>query len=125
MSNLIKENLKEKILLESQKRNDDLDKIQLEQIAKDIAVGTIRYEMIKPDLDKIITFDLNNSLKLEGDTCSYIQYSYARASRILEKSEGSVSQSNYCTYNDEELFYSYRRDKTDKRALTLLWRKDV
>ena len=43
--------------------------------------------MIKPDLDKIITFDLNNSLKLEGDTCSYIQYSYARASRILEKSD--------------------------------------
>jgi len=80
-------NLKEKIFHESQKRNDDLDNDQLRQIAKDVAVGTIRYEMIKPDLDKIITFDLNNSLKLEGDTCSYIQYSYARASRILEKSE--------------------------------------
>ena len=26
-------------------------------------------------------------MKLEGDTCSYIQYSYARASRILEKSD--------------------------------------
>ena len=86
-ADLVIENLKEKILLESQKRNDDLDKVQLEQIAKDVAVGTIRYEMIKPDLDKIITFDLNNSLKLEGDTCSYIQYSYARASRILEKSD--------------------------------------
>ena len=43
--------------------------------------------MIKPDLDKIITFDLKNSLRLEGDTCSYVQYSYARASRILEKTE--------------------------------------
>ena len=49
----------------------------------------------------------------------------AQATRILEKFEVSVSQSNYCTYNDEELFYSYRRDKTDKRVLTLLWRKDV
>ncbi len=48
-----------------------------------------------------------------------------QATRILERSEVSVSQSNYCTYNDEELFYSYRRDKTDKRVLTLLWRKDV
>ena len=86
-ADLVIENLKEKIFLESQKRNDDLDKVQLQQIAKDVAVGTIRYEMIKPDLDKIITFDLNNSLKLEGDTCSYIQYSYARASRILEKSD--------------------------------------
>jgi len=86
-ADLVIKNLKEKIFHESQKRNDDLDNDQLRQIAKDVAVGTIRYEMIKPDLDKIITFDLNNSLKLEGDTCSYIQYSYARASRILEKSE--------------------------------------
>ena len=43
----------------------------------------------------------------------------AQATRILEKFEVSVSQSNYCTYNDEELFYSYRRDKSDKRVLTL------
>ena len=85
-ADLVIENLKEKVFQESQKRNDDLDKLQLDKIAKDVAVGTIRYEMIKPDLDKIINFDLNNSLKLEGDTCSYIQYSYARASRILEKS---------------------------------------
>jgi len=41
--------------------------------------------LIKPDLDKIITFDINTSLKLEGDTCSYIQYSCVRAARILEK----------------------------------------
>jgi len=41
--------------------------------------------LIKPDLGKIITFDINTSLKLEGDTCSYIQYSCVRAARILEK----------------------------------------
>ena len=86
-ADLVIENLKRKIFQESQKRNNDLDDEQLKQIAKDVAVGTIRYEMIKPDLDKIITFDINKSLKLEGDTCSYIQYSYARASRILEKSD--------------------------------------
>ena len=85
-ADLVIENLKTKVFQESQKRNDDLNDFQLTQIAKDVAIGTIRYEMIKPDLDRIITFDLNNSLKLEGDTCSYIQYSYARASRILEKS---------------------------------------
>ena len=42
--------------------------------------------MIKQDLDKIITFDLEKSLSLEGDTSPYIQYTHARASRILEKS---------------------------------------
>jgi len=41
--------------------------------------------MIKQDLDKIITFDLTESLSLEGDTGPYIQYAHARALRILEK----------------------------------------
>ena len=81
------ENLTKRVYDESKSRNDDLSETELEKIAKTVAVGTIRYEMIKPDLDKIITFDLKNSLRLEGDTCSYIQYSYARASRILEKAE--------------------------------------
>ncbi len=81
------ENLTKRVYDESKSRNDDLSDNELEKIAKTVAVGTIRYEMIKPDLDKIITFDLKNSLRLEGDTCSYIQYSYARASRILEKAQ--------------------------------------
>lgn len=49
----------------------------------------------------------------------------AEAARILRQSGVSVSQSKYCTYNDQDLFYSYRRNKTEKRVLTLLWRKNV
>ena len=86
-ADLILSNLKNKIFEESKKRNANLDTSELNEIAKSVSVGTIRYEMIKPDLDKIISFDLDTSLKIEGDTCSYIQYSYARASRILEKSD--------------------------------------
>ena len=81
------ETLTKRVYDESKSRNENLSESELENIANIVAVGTIRYEMIKPDLDKIITFDLKNSLRLEGDTCSYIQYSYARASRILEKTE--------------------------------------
>jgi len=50
-------------------------------------VGALRYTMIKQDLDKIITFDMTESLSLEGDTGPYIQYAHARAVRILEKAE--------------------------------------
>jgi len=77
--------LEKHIFLESKERNDDLDDASLNEIAHNVAIGTIRYELIKPDLGKIITFDINTSLKLEGDTCSYIQYSCVRATRILEK----------------------------------------
>ena len=86
-ADLILSNLHDKIFNESKRRNSALSESELNSIAKSVSVGTIRYEMIKPDLDKIITFDLETSLKIEGDTCSYIQYSYARATRILEKSD--------------------------------------
>jgi len=72
---------------EAKKRNPDLDELSLVKISEQVAVGALRYAMIKQDLDKIITFDLTESISLEGDTGPYIQYSYARASRILEKSE--------------------------------------
>ena len=78
--------LKQKITDETKKRHPEMTDSEIERIAQSISIGTLRYEMIKQDLDKIITFDLTKSLSLEGDTVPYIQYSYARASRILEKS---------------------------------------
>jgi arginyl-tRNA synthetase len=71
---------------EVKKRNPELDEPLLVEIAEQIAVGALRYAMIKQDLDKIITFDMTESLSLEGDTGPYIQYAYARSVRILEKS---------------------------------------
>ena len=72
---------------EAKKRNPELDEISLVKISEQVAIGALRYTMIKQDLDKIITFDLTESLSLEGDTGPYIQYAYARSMRILEKSE--------------------------------------
>jgi len=83
--------LKEKTIEETQKRHSEMNISEIETIANSVSVGTLRYEMIKQDLDKIITFDLTKSLSLEGDTSPYIQYSHARASRILEKSEYAPS----------------------------------
>ena len=77
--------LEKKTYEETKKRNQDLDESIIKKIAHDVAIGTIRYEMIKQDLDKIITFDLSKSMSLEGDTAPYIQYTHARSSGILEK----------------------------------------
>ena len=70
---------------EAKKRNPELDELSLVKISEQVAIGALRYTMIKQDLDKIITFDLTESLSLEGDTGPYIQYSYARSMRILGK----------------------------------------
>ncbi|MBM2819197.1 MAG: arginyl-tRNA synthetase [Nitrosarchaeum sp.] len=78
--------LKNKTIEETKKRHPEMLASEIQKIAHHVSVGTLRYEMIKQDLDKIIAFDLTKSLSLEGDTAPYIQYAHARASRIIEKS---------------------------------------
>ncbi|OIO41308.1 arginine--tRNA ligase [Candidatus Pacearchaeota archaeon CG10_big_fil_rev_8_21_14_0_10_31_9] len=50
-----------------------------------IAVGAIKYAMLRNDNDKNIIFSWEHSLNFEGDSGPYLQYSYARASSILKK----------------------------------------
>lgn len=98
--------LQERARTETAKRNPEMSDDELDKISKQIAVGVIRYEMIRQDLDKIITFDLNRSLRLDGDTSSYLQYSHARASRILEKIGESTATPDYaalCGAHEREL----------------------
>jgi arginyl-tRNA synthetase len=71
---------------EVKQRNSYLSEEILNGIAEDVAISAIRYNLLKQDLDKIITFDVTESLSLEGDTGPYLQYAYARSQRILEKS---------------------------------------
>lgn len=78
--------LKNKTVEETRKRHPEMSDHEIDKISHHVSVGTLRYEMIKQDLDKIIAFDLTKSLSLEGDTAPYIQYTHARASRIIEKS---------------------------------------
>jgi arginyl-tRNA synthetase len=77
--------LHKKALAETKSRNADQSNEWLEDVAEKIAIAAIKYDLLKQDLDKIIVFDLQESLNLIGETGPYLQYSYARASRILEK----------------------------------------
>lgn len=75
---------------EVRNRNPDFSDQQLNKIAEEVSISAIRYNMIKQDFDKIITFDIKESLSLEGDTGPYLQYAYARSQRILEKSQQGI-----------------------------------
>jgi arginyl-tRNA synthetase len=70
---------------EIKKRNLDIHESEAKEIAKEIAISAIRYYFVKQDIGKMITFDIHDSLNLDGDTGPYIQYSYARGKRILFK----------------------------------------
>ncbi len=76
--------------------------LEKEEVASKVAIAAIRYSLMRPDLDKQIVFDINDALKLEGDTGPYIQYTYARASKILERANEEVSLINQLELSQEE-----------------------
>ncbi|MEM3185625.1 MAG: arginine--tRNA ligase [Conexivisphaerales archaeon] len=70
---------------ETRRRNSEKDEQWVKQVAEAIALSAIRYEMLKQDIKKIIVFDMDEALNLEGDTGPYLMYSYARAVSVLRK----------------------------------------
>jgi len=59
------------------------------QIATQIAIGALRYFMLKFTKNAIIAFDFNDALSFEGETGPYVQYAIVRASNIFRK--GGIS----------------------------------
>ena len=75
----------EKAYKEVEKRNPNVPEGKKKQIAEKIGIGAIKYWMIKANPIKFITFDWDKALKFEGNTGPYLQYSYVRAKKILDK----------------------------------------
>lgn len=54
-----------------------------EKLASDIAVGAIKYQILRQGIGSNIIFDKEKALSLEGDSGPYIQYAYARTCSIV------------------------------------------
>ena len=78
--------IKNKAIQETKSRNPEKSIDWINDISEKISLAAFRYELLKQDLNKLIIFDIENSLRLDGETGPYLLYSYARASRIIEKS---------------------------------------
>lgn len=65
------------------------------KIAKKIAMAALKYGMLKHDNNRKILFDWRAALEITGNTGTYLQYTYARASSILRKGgEGRIGVLN-------------------------------
>jgi arginyl-tRNA synthetase len=54
-------------------------------VARQLAVGALRYFMLKFTRNSLIAFDLGEALSFEGETGPYVQYAAVRARNILRK----------------------------------------
>ncbi|MEN8155124.1 MAG: DALR anticodon-binding domain-containing protein [Acidobacteriota bacterium] len=77
--------LTEKSKNEVKKRDPRLSEDDITSIAKDIAVGALRYFMIKFNSNTVISFDFQDALSFEGDTGPYLQYTMVRINSIIKK----------------------------------------
>ncbi len=77
----------EMAMVEVDKRNPDESDEFKKNVANQVAIGAIRYFMLNASPDRKITFRWDQALDFNGDAAPYLQYSLARARRILEKIE--------------------------------------
>ncbi|MET0619388.1 MAG: arginine--tRNA ligase [Thermoanaerobaculia bacterium] len=67
------------------RRSGDADAAAAEMDARAIAIGALRYFLLKVGRNKVIAFDFDEALNFEGDTGPYLQYSLVRADNIFRK----------------------------------------
>lgn len=73
-----------------EKYRDDWSDTEITETASMIANGAIKYGMIRIDNNRKIVFDMDEWLKLEGETGPYLQYVHARIYSLLQKSQQEI-----------------------------------
>ena len=66
-------------------KNPELELSHKNQVAHVVALGSIKYSLLSRDTTKLITFDWDSALNVNGQAAPYIQYAAVRANSILRK----------------------------------------
>ena len=75
-------------------RHPQLSDAERLSIATQIAIGALRYFMLKFTKNSVIAFDFKEALSFEGETGPYAQYAVVRASNIFRK--GGFDPEAFC-----------------------------
>ena len=81
-------------LTEVDARHPELSDSERNGIATQVAIGALRYFMLKFTKPSVIAFDFKEALSFEGDTGPYAQYAVVRASNIFRK--GGFDPDEFC-----------------------------
>lgn len=84
---------------------------EIQKTAEMVTIGALKYGLIRVDNNTAINFDLNEWLKLDGETGPYLQYVHARCHQIIEKQGKPEAIKNFKL-----------EDKTEKELLFMIHR---
>ena len=74
-----------KALEEVDSRHPEASEEERRRVATQIAVGALRFFMLKFTRNTVIAFDLGEALSFEGETGPYVQYAAVRAAKIRQR----------------------------------------
>jgi arginyl-tRNA synthetase len=100
----LKQEMLKKAVKETKKRHSDWKKEKINTVAARIAVGAMKFEMIKVGANQEITFDIDKALEFTGYTAAYLQYTYARINSILHKADNrkQITAKDYLKLSEEK-----------------------
>jgi len=99
--------IKQKVLEKIKDR--EFSKQEKEKISEMVAIGAIKYSILKQAIGGDIVFDFDKSISFEGDSGPYLQYACVRANSVLEKPKAAKiisSASLVSSYRDIANFSS-------------------
>ena len=88
---LVKEKIKGRQLSEKEKK----------EISEAVAIGAIKYSVLKQSAGSDIIYDFDKSISFEGDSGPYLQYSFTRAVSVLKKAKGKGIKPSFAKVPDE------------------------
>ncbi|MBX4200652.1 arginine--tRNA ligase [Candidatus Parcubacteria bacterium] len=74
------------VVLEKIKERDFSDS-EKDQVAEKVAIGALKYSILKQSIGGDIIYDVEKSVSFQGDSGPYLQYSLARALSVLKKAK--------------------------------------
>ena len=79
------------------------------------------------DLVKQMSFDTSSYYKIKDEKHYLLDSKGLIKKQLLQSGipEGHITISPYCTIEDEDLFFSYRREKGNNRNMTIIKRKEL
>lgn len=78
---------KVKVLVKGKIKDRELSDAERQEITEKVAIGAIKYSILKQSIGSDIIYDFNKSISFEGDSGPYLQYSCVRAVSILRKAK--------------------------------------
>ena len=111
--------LVQRAAVEVRRRNADMEQEQVDDIARTLATGALRYFMLRFTRNRVIAFDFGEVLSFEGETGPYALYSVVRATNILRKLQagGGPGMDDLAAVSDDWLGADAPQPPADEWAL--------